>query len=81
LTWEEDREAVQAFIDGNREAKADLELNLVRDVQRNWKSFNRYVSSKRQTRENVGLLLNGERTWCHGTWRRPRYSMPSLLWS
>jgi len=40
-----------------RKAKAHLELNLARDVRNN-KGFYNYISSKRKTRDNVGLLLN-----------------------
>jgi len=39
-------------------AKAHLELNLARDVKNNKKGFFNYISSKRKTRDNVGLLLN-----------------------
>ena len=39
-----------------RKAKALRELNLARDVKKNKKSFYRYVSDKRKTRENVGPL-------------------------
>ncbi|GAB0181301.1 mitochondrial enolase superfamily member 1 [Grus japonensis] len=41
-----------------RKAKAHLELNLARDVKDNNKGVCKYISSKRKTRENVGLLLN-----------------------
>ncbi|GAB0176369.1 mitochondrial enolase superfamily member 1 [Grus japonensis] len=41
-----------------RKAKVHLELNLARDVKDNKKGFFKYISSKRKTRENVGLLLN-----------------------
>jgi len=36
-----------------REAKANLELNLVRDVKGNKKGFYKYINSKRKTRENA----------------------------
>ncbi|GAB0187514.1 F-box only protein 11 [Grus japonensis] len=39
-------------------AKALIEINLARDVKGNKKSFYRYVSDKRRTRENVGPLQN-----------------------
>ncbi|KAK4810509.1 hypothetical protein QYF61_004289 [Mycteria americana] len=45
--------------DGVRKAKAHLELNLVRDVKGDKKGFCGFIISKRKTRENVGLLLNG----------------------
>ena len=41
-----------------RKAKVHLELNLARDVKDNNKSFFKYISSKRKTRDKVGLLLN-----------------------
>ncbi|KFQ42530.1 hypothetical protein N333_10137, partial [Nestor notabilis] len=37
-----------------RKAKAQLELNLARDVRNNRKGFCRYVANKRQGRDNVG---------------------------
>ncbi|KAM9653655.1 uncharacterized protein ACIBXB_010484 [Morphnus guianensis] len=39
-----------------RKAKAVIELNLARDVKDNKKSYYRYVSGKRKTRENMGPL-------------------------
>lgn len=44
---------------GFRKAKTDLQLDLVRYVKSNKKGFCRYTSSKRRTREQAGLLLNG----------------------
>ncbi|GAB0177802.1 mitochondrial enolase superfamily member 1 [Grus japonensis] len=41
-----------------RKAKALIEISLARDVKDNKKSFYRYVSEKRRTRENVGPLQN-----------------------
>lgn len=35
-----------------------MELNLVREIRDNKKGFFKYVSNKRETRENKGLLLN-----------------------
>ncbi|GAB0207593.1 mitochondrial enolase superfamily member 1 [Grus japonensis] len=58
VAWEEYRETVQAGKDQVRKAKALIELNLARDVKDNKKSFYRYVSDKRRTRENVGPLWN-----------------------
>lgn len=34
-------------------------LNLARDIKSNKQGFSKYVSNKRKTRENMGLLLNG----------------------
>ncbi|GAB0176539.1 mitochondrial enolase superfamily member 1 [Grus japonensis] len=56
VAWEEYRELVRAARDQVRKAKALTELNLARDVKSNKKSFCRYISDKRKTRENVGLL-------------------------
>ncbi|GAB0204992.1 hypothetical protein GRJ2_002964800 [Grus japonensis] len=58
VAWEEYRETVQAARDQVRKAKALIELNLARDVKDNKKSFYRYVSDKRRTRENVDPLQN-----------------------
>ncbi|GAB0205316.1 mitochondrial enolase superfamily member 1 [Grus japonensis] len=58
VAWEEYRETVRAARDQVRKAKALTELNLARDVKDNKKSFYRYVSEKRRTRENVGPLRN-----------------------
>ncbi|GAB0209770.1 mitochondrial enolase superfamily member 1 [Grus japonensis] len=58
VTWEEYRETVRAAREQVRKAKALIELNLARDVKDNKKSFYRYVSEKRRTRENVGPLQN-----------------------
>ncbi|GAB0203482.1 hypothetical protein GRJ2_002813800 [Grus japonensis] len=58
VTWEEYRETVQAAREQVRKAKALIEISLARDVKDNKKSFYRYVSDKRRTRENVGPLWN-----------------------
>ncbi|GAB0206434.1 mitochondrial enolase superfamily member 1 [Grus japonensis] len=57
-TWEEYRNVVRVCRDTTRKAKAQLELNLAKDVKDNKKGFFKYISSKRKTRENVGPLLN-----------------------
>ncbi|GAB0176751.1 mitochondrial enolase superfamily member 1 [Grus japonensis] len=58
VAWEEYREAVRAAREQVRKAKALIEISLARDVKGNKKSFYRYVSDKRRTRENVGPLQN-----------------------
>ncbi|GAB0190300.1 mitochondrial enolase superfamily member 1 [Grus japonensis] len=58
VAWEEYRETVRAARDQLRKAKALIEINLSRNVKDNKKSFYRYVSDKRRTRENVGPLRN-----------------------
>ncbi|GAB0183494.1 hypothetical protein GRJ2_000814700 [Grus japonensis] len=57
-TWEEYRNVVRVCRNAARQAKAHLELNLARDVKDKKKGFFKYISSKRKTRENAGLLLN-----------------------
>ncbi|GAB0188222.1 mitochondrial enolase superfamily member 1 [Grus japonensis] len=58
VAWEEYREPVRAGREQVRKAKALIEISLARDVKDNKKSFYRYVSDKRRTRENVGPLQN-----------------------
>ncbi|GAB0203064.1 mitochondrial enolase superfamily member 1 [Grus japonensis] len=58
VAWEEYRETVRAARDQVRKAKALIEISLARDVKDKKKSFYRYVSDKRRTRENVGPLWN-----------------------
>ncbi|GAB0188934.1 mitochondrial enolase superfamily member 1 [Grus japonensis] len=58
VAWKEYRETVRAARDQVRKAKALIEISLARDVKDNKKSFYRYVSDKRRTRENVGPLQN-----------------------
>ncbi|GAB0202682.1 mitochondrial enolase superfamily member 1 [Grus japonensis] len=58
VAWEEYRETVRAAREQVRKAKALREISLARDVKDNKKSFHRYVSDKRRTRENVGPLWN-----------------------
>ncbi|KFV10376.1 hypothetical protein N340_10119, partial [Tauraco erythrolophus] len=53
---EEYRAIVRATRDQVRKAKALIELNLARDIKGNKKNFYRYVSDKKRSRENVGLL-------------------------
>lgn len=59
-TQQKHRDSVWACRDVLRKAKAYLELKLVREVKANMKCFSRFFSSKRKTRENMGLLLSGE---------------------
>ncbi|KGL90612.1 hypothetical protein N301_11197, partial [Charadrius vociferus] len=56
VAWEEYRGITRAARDGVRQAKAQIELYLARDIKTNKKSFFKYVSEKRKTRENVGPL-------------------------
>lgn len=59
MSWEDYSDTVQRCNAGLRKAKAHLELNLLRDRRGNKKGFYCYIISKRTTRENVGLLRNG----------------------
>ncbi|KGL97778.1 hypothetical protein N301_06892, partial [Charadrius vociferus] len=56
VAWEEYRGIVRAARDRVRQAKAQIELNLAKDIKTNKKSFFKYVSEKRKTREEVGPL-------------------------
>ncbi|GAB0193583.1 mitochondrial enolase superfamily member 1 [Grus japonensis] len=56
VAWEQYRETVRAARNQVKKAKALIELNLARNVKDNKKSFYRYISDKRKTRENVGSL-------------------------
>ncbi|GAB0177934.1 hypothetical protein GRJ2_000258700 [Grus japonensis] len=58
VAWEEYRETARAAREQVRKAKALTEISLARDVKDNKKSFYRYVSDKRRTRENMGPLWN-----------------------
>jgi len=53
---EEYREIVQVAREQVKKAKALTELNIARDVKGNNKAYYRYVSDRKKTRENVGLL-------------------------
>uniref|UniRef100_A0A8B9ITC8 Reverse transcriptase domain-containing protein n=1 Tax=Amazona collaria TaxID=241587 RepID=A0A8B9ITC8_9PSIT len=62
MAWEEYRDVVWEARNQVRKAKAQLELNMARDVMDNRKGFFRYIANKRQTRDTVGPLqkLSGE---------------------
>lgn len=59
VTQKEYRDSVQACRNAIRITKAHLELNLVKNMKGRQKFFYKYLSSKRQTWENVGLLGRG----------------------
>lgn len=42
-----------------RNAKANLEFEMLRDMQGNKKGFHKYICSTRKTRKNMVPLLNG----------------------
>ncbi|KAK4806615.1 hypothetical protein QYF61_013870 [Mycteria americana] len=57
LLWDV-RDIVQACRERAGKAKAQVELNLGRDVQGNKKGFYKNIGGKREVRENVGLPLD-----------------------
>ncbi|PKU39070.1 nedd4-binding protein 2-like 2 [Limosa lapponica baueri] len=57
-SWEEYRGVTQLYRDHVRKAKAQLELNLARDVKSNKKGFCRYVSQRRKVKESVPSLIS-----------------------
>ena len=57
-TWEEYKNVFRACRASTRKAKVHLQLNPARNVKDNKKGFFKYISSKRETRENVRPLLN-----------------------
>lgn len=61
-TWTEYRNVNRTSKNETRRVRANLELILAKDV-RNKKVFFKYINSKRKTKDNVGLLLNGGGSW------------------
>ena len=59
-TKEEYRQAARKCRDGLRRAKAENEMKLARDTKSNKKAFFRYVSRKRQTKDMVAQLRDGD---------------------
>ena len=60
VTWGEYRDAVWTCREGIRKAKAQMELNLVKDVKNKKKGFYRYVGQKRQAKESIPSLAIGK---------------------
>ncbi|MFV1168848.1 hypothetical protein QMK97_29500, partial [Klebsiella pneumoniae] len=58
VTWEEYRDAVRTCRRRIRKAKAQVELNLARDVKNNMKAFYRYIGQKRQAEMGIPSLVN-----------------------
>ncbi|RMC16185.1 hypothetical protein DUI87_08399 [Hirundo rustica rustica] len=76
--WEEYKEIVRQARDKAREAKAQLELNVARDIKDNRKGFYRYVASKRKPGIMQALSRRKQDTWLHWTKRSLRFSMISV---
>ena len=55
LVTKEYRAVVHVCSDRIRKAKAQMELNLARDVKDNKKGFYRYIGRRRQAKESVSL--------------------------
>ena len=82
MGWEEYRDAVWMCRDGVRNAKAQMELNLARDLKNNKRGFFRYIWLKRQAKESISTLIKLKReSWTPQTWRRLRYLTSPLPWS
>ncbi|KFO72886.1 hypothetical protein N303_04111, partial [Cuculus canorus] len=58
-TWDVYRDTALLCRDKVRKAKAQLELNLGREVKTNKKGFYRYINQKRKIKENVPPLMTG----------------------
>ena len=56
VTWGEYRDAVWTCREGIRKAKAQMELNLVRDVKNNKKEFHRYIGRSDGPKSALPLL-------------------------
>ena len=63
VAWEEYRAVVRVCRDRIRKTKAQMELNLVRDVKDNKKGFYKYVGKKRETEESVLPLMKVMGSW------------------
>lgn len=61
MAWEQHSDAIWTCRDSTGKAKAQTELNLVRDVKNNMKEFHRYVCQKKQAKENIFSLVNEKR--------------------
>ena len=61
VAWEEHRAVVCVCRDRIRKAKAQIELDLVRDVKDNKKGFYRHTGRGRQAKESVPPLMNSRR--------------------
>ena len=58
MAWEEQKNAIWTCRNGIKKAKAQIELNLVRDVKNNMKGFYGYTCQQSQTKESVPSLIN-----------------------
>jgi len=58
VCWEEYRDSARWCRDEVRRVKAQLELNLARDVKNNRKGFYRYVNQKRKVKASVRAPIN-----------------------
>ncbi|PKU43630.1 hypothetical protein llap_6062 [Limosa lapponica baueri] len=56
VDWEAYRETVRVSRNQIRQTKAQIKLNLARDIKDKKKNFSKYDSDKRNSREDVGSL-------------------------
>lgn len=63
VTWEEYKDTLQACRDTVRKAKPHLELNLARIIKGNRKGLYKYIGNKKNTRDNMGMLLKRVESW------------------
>lgn len=61
-TWSEYRGVVRINANQTIKASAQLDLNLAKDVKHNNKGLFKYINNRRQKKDNVGSLLNGDGT-------------------
>ena len=59
VSWEEYRAVVYVCRDRIRKAKAQMELNLARDVKDNMKGFYGYIGRRRRAKESVPPQMKG----------------------
>ncbi|KFQ40129.1 hypothetical protein N332_13281, partial [Mesitornis unicolor] len=62
VRWEDYKDVAQTARDHVRKARAQVELNLAKNIKGNMKTFYRYISDKRKAREDVSPFWkeNGE---------------------
>ena len=74
--WEKYRDAIWICKDRIRKAKAQMEVNLVRDVTNNKKGFYRYNGQLRKAQKVYPLVRRD--SWQQRTRKLLKYSMHSL---
>ncbi|PKU41856.1 hypothetical protein llap_7831 [Limosa lapponica baueri] len=80
VAWEEYTETVQVARDQIKKAKAQIELNLSRDIKGNKNSFCKYVSDKKKTKQDVGPLQKETRDLVTCDMEKPEIGETQILW-